>query len=375
MTPTTTPSTARASRSAPAKVSPEQVTALQGVRGAPCVSVLMSTTPAVRMTPDDLVRLRSLVQDVRRRLAQEERPLDHEQLLERLEDLVVEASVRPTLAGLALYASASTGQRVVLPLSVVERTVVDPTFATRDLVRALHRVPRHTVLVLSAGEARLFEETGAALLPASAGTFPLVAEPAHTSHEHRPAGREAAMRAFLRTVDRALGKHLALHPAPLVLIGPKPLVAAFTSRSRNVARLAGTITGSRASAPLGRLRALVRPVVDGYLHSRRDEALELLGRRMAEDRVVTGMPAAWLAAQHERPEVLVVEDGLVYPARLSAEGDLLTPAEDVEHPEVIDDAVDELIEVVLRRGGWVALVDDGSLGESEGVALAVRRHD
>lgn len=85
MTPTTTPSPSRAARSAPAGLSPEQVTALQRVRGAPCVSVLMSTTPAARTTPDDLVRLRSLIEDVRRRLAQEERPLDHEQLLERPE--------------------------------------------------------------------------------------------------------------------------------------------------------------------------------------------------------------------------------------------------------------------------------------------------
>ena len=89
-------------------------------------------------------------------------------------------------------------------------------------------------------------------------------------------------------------------------------------------------------------------------------------------RVVDGVPAAWLAARAELAEMLAVEQSLFYPARLSSDGDLLTPAEDVEHPEVIDDAVDELIEVVLRRGGWIAIIDDGLLTAHNRIALAVR---
>jgi hypothetical protein len=33
---------------------------------------------------------------------------------------------------------------------------------------------------------------------------------------------------------------------------------------------------------------------------------------------------------------------------------------------VLDDAVDELIEMVLDRGGWVALVDDGAWRPTRG---------
>jgi hypothetical protein len=73
--------------------------------------------------------------------------------------------------------------------------------------------------------------------------------------------------------------------------------------------------------------------------------------------------------------MLAVEEGLFFPARLSDDGDLLLPATDVEHPEVLDDAVDELIELVLDRGGWVALVDDGALAAHGGVALTLRARD
>jgi hypothetical protein len=83
------------------------------------------------------------------------------------------------------------------------------------------------------------------------------------------------------------------------------------------------------------------------------------------------MPAVWLAARRERPEMLAVEQGLFYPARLSADGDFVEPADDVEHPDVLDDAVDEVIELVLRRGGWIALTDDGALARRERIALSV----
>ena len=49
---------------------------------------------------------------------------------------------------------------VRLPVPVVDRTVVDPSFATRDLVRSLHRTPRHVVLLLSEREARLLDGVG-----------------------------------------------------------------------------------------------------------------------------------------------------------------------------------------------------------------------
>lgn len=58
--------------------------------------------------------------------------------------------------------------------------------------------------------------------------------------------------------------------------------------------------------------------------------------------------------------------------RLSADGDQVTAAADVEAPDVIDDLVDELIELVLDRGGWVALARDGSLADHDRVALTVR---
>ena len=131
--------------------------------------------------------------------------------------------------------------------------------------------------------------------------------------------------------------------------------------------------GGLLTAPTSDLVARIRPVLTDYLHSRQQEALDLLDRRTGAKRTVSGIESAWLAAQAERPEMLAVEEGYFFPARLDDGGGLLTAASDVDHPEVIDDAVDELIEMVLRRGGWVAVVDDGRLAGHDRVALTLRR--
>lgn len=354
-----------------------EVLALQAVHEYPAISILCSTEDAPVMSTTAVARLEQLVDDATRRIRAEFGGQVAQSLRDDLLHLVDDVRQRPTRAAVALYVSTRHVSAWGLPQVVNDRAVVDPTFATRDLVRSLHRTPRHVVLVLTEREARLFDGAGDTLLPPFGGPFPL--EDRGPRRHARPArgpakGRDhdARTETFLRTVDRALGTYLRLHPAPLVLVGAERTLASFTRISGNLARLAGTVSGSHARTPLPTLARLIRPVLDDYLRSRESEALALLDKRSRGGAVAIGMPAVWLAARAERPEMLAIEEGLFYPARLSRDGDLITPADDVEHPEVVDDAVDEVIETVLRRGGWVALVQDGALSARQRIALTLR---
>jgi len=361
-----------AQRWTPALPTAEQVVLLQSLRGYPLVSLLMSTTPSPALSGAEAVRLNQLLAQATRRLRAEGPGDDVSAALANLERLVDDALGGPTSAALALYAGPRTAMALCLPVEVRERVVVDPTFATRDLVRSLHRTPRHAVLVLSSREARLFEGAGDQLRPAQTSAFPLRDTRQRKDDGARADREDKDTAAFCRAVDRALATYLRLHPAPLVLAGSTRALATFTGLSSNLGRLAGSIPVNLSTEPLSVLAERIRPVLEGYLLSRQQEALALLDKRVGARRAVSGMADVWLAARTERPEMVAVEQGLFYPARVSADGDLLLPATDVEHPEVIDDAVDELIELVLDRGGWVALVDDGKLAAHGGVALTLR---
>lgn len=344
----------------------DEVVLLQAARSYPSVSLLLSTTPASRMTGADAATLRSLAAEAVTRLQRLPEKAVAAAVESALTRVVGEATGSPTAASVAVFASADHTQIMTLPVQVQDRAVVDNTFATRDLVRALHRTPRHVVLVFNSGQARLFDGGAGVLRPATTETFPMfsagsvrkVTDPANS--------------AFLRRVDTALGVYLRLRPAPLILIGPDRVLTQFRSLSRNVGRLAGSIGGNLAKAPLPELAQRLQPVLDSYLRSRQAEALQHLASRDQAGRVVTGVPAAWLAARHERPEMLAVEESLFYPATISDDGDFLSPADAVGAEGVIDDAVDELIELALQRGAWVALTQDGALAGYDRVALTIR---
>ena len=353
----------RTVNASPTPLTAAAVLGLQGHRAHPSVSLLLTTSPGERLDRPGRATVELLAREARRRLLAVEDPGCHD--LARVVDDLVAGIDGPIERGLAVFASPDHTARFDLPVEVVDRCVIDPTFATRDLVRALHRTPRHVVLLLAADEARLLDAPGGRAAPVTHG-FP------RTDPGHRRG--EPARDRFLREVDQSLGAYLRLHPAPLVLAAAQPTLATFRRLSRNTARLAGTLAGNHLTSPLEDLQHRVRPVIEGYLLSRQTEALTLLAERADQGRAVHGIEKAWLASRWERPEMLAIEQGYFQPARLSPDGDTLTPTTDVAElslPNVLDDAVDELIETVLARGGWVALLDDHTLPVEGRVALTL----
>lgn len=69
---------------------------------------------------------------------------------------------------------------------------------------------------------------------------------------------------------------------------------------------------------------------------------------------------------------LLVEQGFHYPARVDASSLELTPTEDPAAPGGLADAVDDLIEVVLAKGGRVMFVDNSSLAAQQHAAALLR---
>lgn len=344
-------------------VSANKVLVLQSMTNYPSVSLLLATRPG-HLGNDQAAHLRALRDSAVRRLRQEG-VSSADRISGDLDQLISLAGDIALDQGLALYVNEHHAQLLVLPVDVKDRAVVDPTFATRDLVRALHRTPRHVVLALSAKEARLFEHQFGSLGPADTTKFPMrtrgdtqLTEPAE---------------AFLNRVDRALGAYLRLRPTPIVLIASEPTLSRFTGMSANLGRLAGKVVGNHITTPLPQIADLVDPHIEQYLASREHEALTLLEHRLGQNRAVLGLDSVWLASRWERPEMLAVELDFFFPARISPDGDSLQSADDVEHPDVIDDIIDELIEQVLARGAWVALVEPGQIPDHQRVALTTRQ--
>lgn len=373
---------ASASRTAgplPTHVRAADVVLLQHIVGAPCVTLLLATTPGRRPDADARARLARLYDSARARLVELAHLPDAAAADERLVELIEQAHQLPTDQAMAVFASADHSQILTLPITVTDRVVVDPTFATRDLVRALHRTPRHVVLVLAKNEARLLESQGGVLVPAGGSKFPMRGTPGERaeragadqpSRSGRGAGEPDSR--FLAAVDQALGAYLKVHPQPVILAGAEPTVSTFRTRSRHLSRLAGVVRGNHLRTSTARLAELAAPHLEGYLASREREALDLLQERLGQGRAMLGIDAAWLVARWGLPEMVAVEHDFVFPARLTDDGNGLVAADDPDGPDVVDDIVDEVIEIVLLRGGWVAFVEPGQIPGQSRIALTLK---
>lgn len=321
--------------------------------GYPCISVLLPTTPARSMTPENVAHLHELIARVESTL-REQAVVGADRLMLRLNELASELITQPTDRAVTLYVNMAISRAFHLPVSVKPQSVVEGTFATRALVTALHRMPPHVLLIINESCAHLYQSHGGRLRQVG----------------YRDAVSRRDDNGFLRGVDVMLGQYRTSHPSPLVLGGNALLVKRFQSRSGNLHRLAGELTPEKdwSRVDLGRAAAAV---VEDYLHSRRREALERLDQALDDrpDIVACGMSQCWAALRQRTPGMLLVEEDFVSPGRLNADGLPETDIEASDDPRQVHDLVDDLIEAVLIRGGHLALLSAGDLGDLGGVVL------
>lgn len=340
--------------------------------GYPCVSVLLPTEPSSRMTAPDIERLQQLVAEVDRELRDHGVPA-RERLMRNLGELVARAVGQPTDRSLAIYVNLAVARIFRLPVPVTARAVVERTFATRALLTALHRMPPHVVLVLHPGCAHLYQGADGRLQ--SVGHRDIRGAVQLPPHGY-PGATEASqdmIDGFLRSVDRLLGDYRGQHPSPLVLCGSPHLVDQFCRLSRNLGRLAGRVPPAAEDTVLDLAQASGE-VVERYLKSRRDEALDNLRQALASrpGDVARGMAACWQAVHHNAPGMLLVEEDYVSPGRPDDYGVSAPHPDQRVGTQAVHDLVDDLMEVVILCGGQLALVANGDLADCGRVALISR---
>jgi hypothetical protein len=352
---------------------------LQSIRGYPALSILLPTHRTFPDNKQDPIRVRRLVTEATNRLLGQFSKREVEPLLMRLEAIAGEIDYRYTLDGLAIFVNADFARKFYLPFPVQERIAVDESFATRDLVHAMNRMSRYWVLALSEQPTRLYEGVREILVEITERGFPMV----HTGPGGEaplpggPGVRRSAIqdeyhRQFFRSVDRSFGAFAAEEPLPLAVVGVDRYQAFFDEVSQHKNLIAATITGSHDKTSAHELGKLVWPEVKAYLTEQRNKVLDELGAALSAQRSVSTIGEVWRLARDGRGATLIVEEDFHFPARVDASGRHLEPVDDPNLPDVMDDAVDDLIETVLQKGGRVVFVDNGALDVHQRIALILR---
>jgi hypothetical protein len=352
---------------------------LQAVHDYPCLTI---TLPTHRTFPDnkqDQIRVKNLVSEATNRLLGEFSKRDLAPLLERLDALVGDIDYTYTLDGLLLAVNREMAREYVLPFTLAERVVVDDTFFTRDLVHAMVRTRRYWVLSLSERATRLYSATREHLEEITAGGFPM---------EHLGPGGDAPLpggqginpsryrddhlRAFFRVVDRAYSRFATEDPLPLVLAGVDRHQSFFQQVSTHSGGVMATLAGNYDHLSAHDLGQRIWPEVRNAFAAQRQRVLEEMTAATGQRRLASTLGDVWHLVRLGRGDLVVVEEGYHQPARIDERGELDFQIVDPTAPDVLDDAVDEVITHALDKGGRVAFVNDGDLSIHNRIALVLR---
>jgi hypothetical protein len=135
---------------------------------------------------------------------------------------------------------------------------------------------------------------------------------------------------------------------------------------------AAVILGNHDRTPWATLAELARGPLADWAGARNATAMHRLDQARGRRRFASGLDEVWSLAEESRVELLVVERNFAVPVRVDGAHLVPVDPDEIEAPDVVDDAVDDLIEAVALRRGEVVVVPDGVLAESGGVAAVLR---
>lgn len=269
---------------------------------------------------------------------------------------------------LAVFATPGSLVTFRLPNRLVEMVAVADRFHLKPLLRSITFPQVALTLALSQNSVRLLEvlpdggpaEVGLPDLPqgvTDAVRIVRVDDRAPRGKRQSSMSETVHLRAYCRSVDRALAPLLAGLDVPLILAATDPLEPIYRSVN-SYPHLAETpISGNPESTSDGDLATRSRAILDDLYASQLRDLHDLFERRESEGRAGTDVANLARAATYGMVDTLVVDMDSVLPGVVAEDGT-------VEFSEA-DDAVAYAVVDEIARRVWA----------SRGTVLAVRRED
>lgn len=338
-------------------------------RTGPCITLLMPTHRTMPEAQQDARRLKELAGDAEAQLLARYAQRSVSELLDRLHAQVQAYDATHATEGLAIFIAGGMTELVRLPFPVAARAVVEGTFATREVVRARLGDVDHHILVMSTKGAHLYAAQSERLIgEVRNGDLPI--ENRHYTTDalmtSTARGQENQLREYHHQVDKAVRAAVGGH-GRVVIAGPHEQCAHLLNGAQDRGLYIGEVPGNLEHAKVEEIATRAWPVAYEDQKRRQLADLDLLGR--APDGLrATLLSDVWQHVHEGRGRIFLVERDLRIPARR----DGTTVVEAGPGPADIADAVDDIIEAQLRKGGDVRILPNGLLGAHHGMALLLR---
>lgn len=348
---------------------------LQSIRANNCITIIMTSH---RTKPDylnDGLRLKNLIKEVETRLYNDVSKREADKLLSRVQELADNIDHSQNIESLILFVNDDVAEIMRLPIKVNDRVVIDETFATRDLIRALHKEVQYYILVLSQDNTRLIEASSNKSVREVSGDFPyknnFVVD--RTSQSVGSKQTNILLEYFNRT-DKKVNEVLKENPLPVFICGLEENLNQYMKVvDRKETILPVQLNKNMINSPIHKIVEESWEIMRGYIIKRNNERKEELRKAVTENKFLSDTNQIWKAIQEGRIQTIFVEQGLFQPAILTENNEIQYVSDDRRNEtEVIDDIYDEMIEMNMDFGGDVIFLPKGELQKFNGFGAITR---
>lgn len=362
---------------------------------APCLSVYQPTHRSHPDNQQDLIRFRNLMKSLEESLHEKYSNRDVRPLLDPFRQLAENHEFwNHTLDGLAVLGAPGIFRVYRLQRPVPELAVIAESFHVKPLLRILQSAGQYQILGLSRQEVRLFEGNRDVLdeVALSPEVFQIIARSDIEEKERRVevwtygAGSTGAgvrsesdksdivkseTEKFFRAVDRAILKNYS-RPSemPLVLAALPEHQAVFRQFSRNPFLLSEGIDTHPDALSIDALRHQAWQVLEPHYLTRLEGLVEMFSVAKSRELGTDDLAEIAQSSVAGRVATLLVDADRHIPGRVLPESGAI----ELEDPADahVDDLLDDIAELVLKKRGQVVIVPAGRMPTQTGVAAIFR---
>lgn len=349
---------------------------LKDIISESCVTIILNTH---RTSPDnkvDSLALKNLIKEAEERLFADEKKRDAKQLVERLKDLESQIDHNHNLESLILFVNESVAEYTRLPILVENRVVIDHTFATRDLVRALHFEANYYVLVLSQQKVRLLEAFNDQVVAETRNPFPIENSQFYSTNkaELSNASRQTNLIAeFFNRIDKEVNQIRKDNPLPVLICTEESNYHEYLKITDQKQSVFDTfLNKNRVDEKAHAIVTEAWAIVKDYTIKKNNARKQELKTAVSQNKFLSDTNEIWQAIKQGRVQTLFIEEGNFQPALW--ENDQIQYVSDnlLDRKEVVDDIYDELIEANMNYGGDVVFLPKGELSDFNGFGAVTR---
>ena len=349
---------------------------LKDINSENCITIIMNSH---RTKPDylkDELTLKNHIKEVETRLLADTTKRDASKLIDKLHALAGQIDHSHNLDSLMLFVNHDIAEYTRLPIKVVDRVIIDDTFATRDLVRAMHAEAHYYILVLSQENARLIEALNDQVIKEFKSPFPMENQHLFTKNkaEAAVASRKSNLIAeFFNTVDKAVNVIRKDNPLPVLICTVEENYSEYLKvADQKESIFTSFLNKSRMNEKDHAIVLEASKIVEEHNIKRNNDRKQELLKAVSENKFLSDPNEIWKAIPQGKIQTLFIEQGLFQPAVLENDGIVYVSEDHRTDKGVIDDIFDEMIELNMNFGGDVVFLPKGELDKFNGFGAVTR---